>query len=816
MKGAHDSSANPVTGKQLLPSTELISDGGTKLLDAIDGLRSLGIDKDIPLPQIVVVGLQSAGKSSVLEAISGISFPVNDGQCTTFASEIRLRRSKSGKEEIAMNIVSKTTGSAGEERLRPLDSPGSARDGNTWNLMSDIIEDAADKMGDHKERDICDDVLRIEVCGPNQDHLSLIDLPGIFHAHKAGQDPTGPERVKSTVLRYMREKRSIILAVVSARLDFSSQEILKLVDTIDPHGSRTMGVITGVDEIPTGSPREHDYIQLAKNELKPFALGWHVVRNLRYNERQDAEIDRDTTESAFFAREPAWQAVQPRDRGALQLKRKLSDTLLAHIGKELGGVIGALEQKIEQNERILQQLGPERSNVFEQRAYLTKIGTDLRDICKEAVAGTYDNVFFSLTEQRLRATLEREYDYFDDSIIARGHTWDFWTDPNRSGPLFGSGMGIGKHQSALSDDKPVRISREDYLMKVDCHLRENRGRELRGNFDPRMLGTLFKDQSGRWGKIAKDAIRKIVALLRTFLTSATEHVVEPKRAQLLLHQKCLPHIRRREELVLKKLEEILSPFQTCPPLTRNPRLHDLNQQYREARALSEEAEGANMWNIGLRDRAACEKLTVAMQSYYEISRATFIDNVITLGVEVCLLDGFSDILAPSTVMTMSDEEVSELASEFVEDTIQRRKARMALTTLRSGLEICRQHDQRGFEAFEIQELSRPLFAFAQEAPADEESIAQSASISQQATPRSSRAGRSPSANSDTYAGHSSSSKNNSKPAPPAVDFVSAPKTQGKLFEFGTPSTTHKSLFPTNPPSSVSRTATPPRQKGMDY
>ncbi|KAK4032160.1 P-loop containing nucleoside triphosphate hydrolase protein [Parachaetomium inaequale] len=62
------------------------------LLDSIDRLRLQGINNYISLPQIIVCGGQSSGKSSVLEAISGVSFPVKSNLCTRFPTELVLRK----------------------------------------------------------------------------------------------------------------------------------------------------------------------------------------------------------------------------------------------------------------------------------------------------------------------------------------------------------------------------------------------------------------------------------------------------------------------------------------------------------------------------------------------------------------------------------------------------------------------------------------------------------------------------------------------------------------------------------------------------
>lgn len=84
------------------PSVFFQSKDHGDLLIIIDELRSQGTSHYIDLPQVIVCGDQPSGKSSVLEAVSGIRFPQRDNLCTRFATEVILRRGpdKSAKVSI--------------------------------------------------------------------------------------------------------------------------------------------------------------------------------------------------------------------------------------------------------------------------------------------------------------------------------------------------------------------------------------------------------------------------------------------------------------------------------------------------------------------------------------------------------------------------------------------------------------------------------------------------------------------------------------------------------------------------------------------
>ena len=181
----------------------------SELLDVIDLLRSQGVSHYVLLPQIIVCGDQSSGKSSVLEAVSGVRFPTKDNLCTRFATELILRRGPEVKVTVGI-----TPGEDRSEDDKTALSGFKFKDASIEDFPS-LVESAKEAMGlKANVRAFSSDVLRVEVTGPSQPHLTLVDLPGLIHAENKQQSVEDVSLVTSLVKMYMAQPRSIILAVV--------------------------------------------------------------------------------------------------------------------------------------------------------------------------------------------------------------------------------------------------------------------------------------------------------------------------------------------------------------------------------------------------------------------------------------------------------------------------------------------------------------------------------------------------------------------------------------------------------------------------
>lgn len=146
----------------------LQTDDMRKIMDMVDKLRRMGLDGVLQLPQLVVCGDQSSGKSSVLEAITEIPFPRKENLCTRFATEIVLRRAKT--ESISTKIIPDKSRPAHEQiKLQEF-----KKTINGFGELAPLMDEAMTLMGLDNGNSLgglkafSRDVLSIEISGPGR------------------------------------------------------------------------------------------------------------------------------------------------------------------------------------------------------------------------------------------------------------------------------------------------------------------------------------------------------------------------------------------------------------------------------------------------------------------------------------------------------------------------------------------------------------------------------------------------------------------------------------------------------------------------
>ena len=662
----------------------LLSGEHAKLLDVTDRLRELGLARHMPLPQLVVCGDQSSGKSSVLQSISGVKFPVNDGLCTRFATQVILRRS----ERKSGGVSIKPGDSSSNEQRQKLEAFSAVH--VDFENIPTYMEEAKVIMGLVGDSTFSDATLRVEISGPDQPHLTLVDLPGLIHNPDRSQSPRDIKIVKDLVQKYMAEDRTIILAIMSAKSDPAIQEILQMAQEGDKTGRRTMGIITKPDLLHSGSPTEQKVLSYARNEQTKFGLGWHVVRNADYEECKCPTYDRRAKEVELFSKAP-WTGLLTTSLGAEALIVRLSECSYNLTRTELPNVVRQIRSRIANCHTQLKLLGPSRNSASEQRRYLTEIAQDFQHIVLDSVDGQLNRNRYSAKPSRsLRAEVRGLTDAFADSMRYCGRTYK--VQGTGYSVLFPVDLDADRtrHAYAATDDRPEDIKDGPYLQMIyDEILKFYVGQEFPSTFNPLLVRDLFQRQSRKWEGIALDYADKVFSEARSFVMELFQQHMEGATYENLSEELVEPALSLRRAVLHDKVTELLTPYTRSHPFSKNARfVRELQET--QPKILQEYLSWEN--NDQNDARFNCTKLASWEEAYYKVALDTFVDNMATLAIENCVLADLHELFSPTMVSEMDDETLKRLASESVETLRNRASATKELETFEDALRVCQGRD----------------------------------------------------------------------------------------------------------------------------
>ncbi|KAI9616424.1 hypothetical protein H4Q26_010816 [Puccinia striiformis f. sp. tritici PST-130] len=321
------------------------------LLDKVDELRKLGLQDMVSLPQIAVVGDQSSGKSTLLEYISGVTFPKDAGMCTCFATEVSMRPAAQFSAKVFINHQPDT-------RLKEPRSPEE---------VAGVIQEAKRLFVDASgPKAIYDDILTVELNGPGLPILTLVDLPGYIHTHATGQPESIVEDIAQLVERYLDSPRTVIMAVIPVNRDFETNVAIKHIRRFDPDGKRTLCVLTKPDQVDSGT--EKNVLEVLAGKKMHLTRGYHIIKNKNFEECKAGD-SRETTarkENHFFSRSPCPQIVRYLKRSSrkefpgIKKEIKKMQEKLAQQLDSLGPVVGTDLEKfnlLQKNiNRIMQEI----------------------------------------------------------------------------------------------------------------------------------------------------------------------------------------------------------------------------------------------------------------------------------------------------------------------------------------------------------------------------------------------------------------------------------------------------------------------------
>ncbi|XP_028256725.1 dynamin-2 isoform X3 [Parambassis ranga] len=287
-----------------------------------DAFSSIGQTCNLDLPQIAVVGGQSAGKSSVLENFVGRDFlPRGSGIVTRRPLILQLVNSKAEYAEF-LHCKGRKFVDFDEVRLE--------------------IEAETDRItGSNKG--ISPIPINLRVYSPNVLNLTLIDLPGMTKVPVGDQPQDIEHQIRDMLQQFITKESCLILAVTPANTDLANSDALKISKEVDPQGLRTIGVITKLDLMDEGT----DARDILENKLLPLRRGYIGVVN---RSQKDIDGKKDirvalAAERKFFLSHPAYRHIAER-LGTPHLQKTLNQQLTNHIRDTLPGLRSKLQSQL--------------------------------------------------------------------------------------------------------------------------------------------------------------------------------------------------------------------------------------------------------------------------------------------------------------------------------------------------------------------------------------------------------------------------------------------------------------------------------------
>ncbi|THC93165.1 hypothetical protein EYZ11_007344 [Aspergillus tanneri] len=302
-----------------------------KMIEIRNILQSVGQSNTLTLPSIVVIGSQSSGKSSVLEAIVGHEFLPKGSNMVT-------------RRPIELTLVN-TPNAQAEYGEFPALGLGKITD------FSQIQRTLTDLNLAVPERDcVTDDPIQLSIYSPNVPDLSLIDLPGYIQVAGQDQPPELKQKISDLCDKYIQAP-NVILAISAADVDLANSTALRASRRVDPRGERTIGVITKMDLVDPDRG-----VNVLSDKKYPLRLGYvGVVCRIPQTTTLFSRGSGNIT-SAILKNENAYFSAHPSEFGSQSdvsvgvptLRNKLMHVLEQTMASSLAGTRDSISQELEE------------------------------------------------------------------------------------------------------------------------------------------------------------------------------------------------------------------------------------------------------------------------------------------------------------------------------------------------------------------------------------------------------------------------------------------------------------------------------------
>ncbi|KAJ5768945.1 Dynamin [Penicillium odoratum] len=618
---------------QLGESVGLHSSKTSGRLNGIDKFRANGVSEHISLPQIVVCGDQSAGKSSVLEGISGIPFPRQDGLCTHFATELILRHDPSQSQFTATITPHPSRDEDTKAKLKDY-----RHEFQDFAELPSITKEAAKLIGlstsDTEVDKPCfaEDILRLELVGNTGVHLTIVDLPGL--------------RTQSRVARLANNRDQTKLKLGFFILKNPTPNELKAGMT----GEIRRKMESTYFSTPPWSSLGLDPDRVGIDKLRIFLqdlLDSHIEQQLptvradvrRLLERTNQELN----------------AIGNERKSPSQIR-----TFLTRISADCHRLVQAAVEGSYGGPDSIFFLHDDDKPFIRLRAAV-HIGNE-----------TFSS-YMSENGAKRKTVLVTENPESPERKRWRKRSWK----------VDSSSESLSKSEV---EDGQLAVTQEELMNWVRQAYKETRGQELPGSYNHCLVTRLFHEQSSRWAEISRDHVSATSRLVSLSMETALEHTIKDIPVRHKIHHLVRKTLESNTKVGNHELAKLIDD-ETRQPMTYNHYYTDNVQKSRDDRSRSQVAEllshaidsaghmSADSMLTYLKKNSiepdkivdtkeqACSDALMALGSYYKVACKTFVDNVCRQVIERHILAKLNNAFNPMTVSCYSDEELVSLAAE---------------------------------------------------------------------------------------------------------------------------------------------------------
>ncbi|PWN35408.1 uncharacterized protein FA14DRAFT_178776 [Meira miltonrushii] len=376
----------------------------------VDELSLHNLGNDVGIPMLAIIGSQSAGKSSVIVALSGIPLPRASGTCTRCPTQVRIFESDQEwtckitllvhvgedgntlpKPKIYQFGKALTDKEAVRERIMHAQS-AILNPKKREEIIKSIESDEEVQKIEKNELNFSEDRVCLEVSGKDMINLTLIDLPGIIATTGLSDNQDSVKKIQQLVHKTIKQENCLILVTIAMTTDYENQAAVEFAKMVDPHFQRTLGVLTKPDMVKMADLRH--WLEIIAGEKFPMLHGYYVVKSLDSDQLQK-DIPHDKArelEQAYFDAD-LWKSEGNRQDqcGSKKLGIKLQELFQSLTLEKLPGIIAKVRRASSKVDEDLTNLPTEvTENAAKQHLHEL-----LQNVSKEVVGSLSGKITFT-------------------------------------------------------------------------------------------------------------------------------------------------------------------------------------------------------------------------------------------------------------------------------------------------------------------------------------------------------------------------------------------------------------------------------------